>query len=292
MIEDSPILDRKRLDSLGEALEELAMRDLRRFIKNDPIEFPHLYQDPRDIEVAGFIASSLAFGRVELFKSVTRRILSLSSGSPYEFVINFDPETDVRFLDGIYYRMCRQRDIACMIYLIGEALRRHGTMGELFWIFYSGKKDIKEGLTGLIDFFRSIDTTPVYGNNLWPRGLLQLFPSPRSSGPCKRLNMYLRWMVRPADGIDFGLWDRIRPSTLVMPVDTHIACLSRNLALTKRKNPSWRMAEEITANLRLIDPDDPVKYDFPLCHLGISDKCPGAKNATTCLDCVLQDFCK
>ncbi len=285
------IKDKKRL---GEVLDRFYREyDLKSRIKADPIDFPHRYDDPKDIEVAGFIASSLAYGRVELFKPVIEKILNLTNKSPYEFVINFNPRKERGLFKGIKHRMNKEDDIACLVYFIGKALRNYESLGNLFSFFYNGDdEDIRKALIGFVDYFLSIDPTPIYGERAYPFGLLQFFPSPEKGSPCKRLNMYLRWMIRRDDGVDFGLWKDIPPSKLLMPIDTHIGRICRNLGLTTRKNVSWRMAKEITENLRQFDPDDPVKYDFALCHLGISGSCPPRKNNENCATCSLEEICQ
>lgn len=280
-----------RLSFIKEVCEKLYdLPLLKTRIKNDPIEFPHLYTESRDIELAGFIASSLAFGRIELFKPVIRKVLSFSEdeNNPlipslkkvgkkglYDYVFNFDPKNDGRSFDSIYYRMCKGKDIACMIFMLREAVRKYGTIGNLFYSCYDAPHNIdsiRGTLQRFVDIMRDIDTTPVYGSNIRPRGLLQLIPSPHNGGPCKRLNMFLRWMIRPNDGIDFGMWNRIPPSALIIPVDVHIGRICKNLKMTDRKSANWAMAKEITDKFRKISPEDPLKYDFAICHLGITGK--------------------
>jgi len=266
-------IDKEGLRRLKIFLEELYDPHLlKTYIKDDPIEFPHLYQDAEDIEIAGLIASSLAFGRVDLFKPVIRKVLSLSEGGLYEYVVNFDPVKDVKYFDTLYYRMCRGRDMACLIWMLSVAVRRYGTLGNLFTLCYRGGGTIKDALKRFVDTMMEIDTTPVYGERIYPRGLRQLLPSPERGGACKRLNMYLRWMVRPRDGIDFGLWDSIHPSVLIIPVDIHIARICTRLGMTERRSTSWAMAEEITEKFRILAPEDPTKYDFALCHMGMSGR--------------------
>jgi uncharacterized protein (TIGR02757 family) len=139
----------------------------------------------------------------------------------------------------------------------------------------------------------ALDLSPVFGR---PGGPAEsyfpfLFPSADNGSACKRLCMMLRWLVRPADGIDLGLWRNISPARLLVPVDTHIQRIGRNLGLTCRRTPDLRMAREITASLRLLDPDDPVKYDFVLCHLGISEGCSG-REGTPCGECPVAGLCR
>ncbi len=116
-------------------------------------------------------------------------------------------------------------------------------------------------------------------------------PDPRAGSACKRLLLYVRWMVRPADGVDLGLWP-LDPSLLVIPVDTHIHRIGRNLGLTERNDASWRTAEEITAALRHLDAADPVRYDFALCHMGVSRDCPSRRDPAKCEPCVLRPVCR
>ncbi len=118
-----------------------------------------------------------------------------------------------------------------------------------------------------------------------------LLPSPSGTSPCKRLNLYLRWMVRHGDSIDLGLWSRVSPRKLVIPLDVHVARISRRIGLTELKAPSWRMAEDITRSLRLLDPEDPVKYDFAICRLGILERCKKVKTAELCRECELRGLC-
>ncbi|MCC6544845.1 MAG: TIGR02757 family protein, partial [Nitrospirae bacterium] len=212
---------------------------LETHIKNDPIEFPHLYDDPADIELAGFIASSLAFGRIGLFKPVINKILSFADGSLYEYVINFEPHNEIKRFEGLYYRMCKGADIAAFIFILREVIRKHNTIGALFNSCYNDQTTLRKALGMFAGHLKDIDTTPIYGKSITPRGLLQLIPSPENGGPCKRLNMYLRWMVRPSDGIDFGLWKQIPPSALVYPLDTHIIRICKELNMTKRKSANW-----------------------------------------------------
>jgi uncharacterized protein (TIGR02757 family) len=260
-------------------------------VPEDPIAFPHRYADPRDIEVAGLIAVSLAFGRIGLFKPVVDKILQATGKHPSDFVSNFRPKSDGRLLRGLGYRMIRESDLICWIDFIGEILRRHGSVEKLFSEAYRQTGDIRQTLTRVTEIIHRFDATAVYPNGIFSRGLLQLIPSPKHGGPCKRWNLYLRWMVRPADGIDFGLWKSIPPASLVIPLDTHIARISKNLGLTRRKTMSWAMAEEITDTLRQLDPRDPVKYDFALCHIGISGQCPARRDPMICDDCRLNPVC-
>ncbi len=149
--------------------------------------------------------------------------------------------------------------------------------------------DIRIALTGFVENFYLIDTTAVYGKNIMPPGLTQLLPDPGKGSACKRMNLFLRWMVRRED-IDLGVWDKISPSKLMIPRDTHIARISRCLGLTARTASDWKTAKEITQALKKYDPGDPLKYDFALCHHGISGLCKGEKEASACSSCIFPNI--
>lgn len=256
-------------------------------VKHDPIEFPHRYSDPEDIEVAAFISACFAYGKVDLFKPVIENILKPGVKHPAEFIANFSLKKDSKYLKDISYRFNREKDILCLIYIMSKVLRTHGTLDDLFYSNYESEQDdIKDALTGFVDYLTGIDTSPVYGRNIRPLGLKQLLPSPKAGSACKRMNLFLRWVVRKKD-IDFGIWDRIPPSKLIIPLDTHIARISRCLGLTDRKSPDWKMAKEITESLKMLDHKDPLKYDFALCHQGISGLCKGTKSPLICSECSL-----
>ncbi|MBI5181288.1 MAG: TIGR02757 family protein, partial [Nitrospirae bacterium] len=238
------------------------------------------------------IASALAYGKVTLFKPVLERIFNVMGKSPYDFILHFEPKNDSSLFKDIKYRMNKKDDIVCLLYLISRTVKEFGSLKQLFLNFYSlTHDDINPALSGFVDYFLKIDTAAVYGKDIRPFGLLQFLPSPAKGSTCKRFNMFLRWMVRSGDGVDFGIWKEIPASKLIIPLDTHIARISRNIGLTERKSADWRMAKEITENLKIFDQDDPVKYDFALCHMGISGKCPTVPSVEKCKRCNLSEIC-
>jgi uncharacterized protein (TIGR02757 family) len=257
-------------------------------LQHDPIEFPHKYDNPEDIEVAGFIATCLAYGKISLFKPVIEQILAAGGKSPARFFKNLSLERDARHFKGISYRFNREKDILCLIYLIHRILARWGSLKNLFYYHFKPEhEDIKIALNCFSDFLRGINTAPVYGRNIRPPGLMQLLPSPEKGSACKRMNLFLRWMVRKKD-IDFGIWNKVPPSRLIIPLDTHIARISRCLGFTNRKSSDWKAAKEITEALKKLDSKDPLKYDFALCHHGISGLCKGKKFPASCQDCAFK----
>jgi len=273
-------------------------RDVSSFhrIKDDPIEIPRRYKDPMDIEVVAWLTAALSYGRVDLFKKTVDRILALSAGRPDYYLRTFNLSRERERFRGIYYRLNATEDLLAFAYLMSRVLVRHGSFGKLFVSLYrEEEEDLGPTLSRVIAEIRSFDLRPVYGRNQTPAGLRQLLSAPISGSACKRMNLFLRWMVRPKeakDGIDFGLWPEIPPSKLIIPLDTHIARISAYLGLTTRKSPGWKMAKEITENLLRFDPRDPLKYDFALCHLGISGDCPINPNREKCRVCPLLGACK
>lgn len=262
--------------------------NFRERLRHDPIEFPHRYSHPADIEAAGFVAACFAYGKVALFKPVIERILKPGGKRPAQFFADLDIGKDARYFEGISYRFNKEKDILCLVYLLSETLKEWGSLQKLFSHYYrSDHEDIKKGLSGLVGYLLSINTSPVYGTDRKPAGLTQLFPSPAKGSACKRMNLFLRWMVR-RDDIDLGIWDNVPPFKLIIPLDTHIARIARCLGFTRRKASDWKTAEEITAALKKFDPRDPLKYDFALCHHGISGFCRGEQSPDACRECTFR----
>lgn len=255
-------------------------------IKSDPVEFPHRYDDPKEIEIAGLIAAVLAYGRVDLFKKVIERMLALADGRLFQYLYDFSPERERPRFKGIYYRFNTEDDLFALVDLMSRVIKKYGSIGACFLKHYrETDEDIGPALARFVASLKAFLPQPL------SPGLRYLLPSPETGSACKRFNLFLRWMVRPKDGLDFGLWTRIPPRKLIIPLDTHVIRIAQYLRLTTRKSPDWKMAREITAFLRRCDPEDPLKYDFPLCHLGISGACPIALNRQKCDVCPLQGIC-
>lgn len=257
-------------------------------ILHDPIEFPLRYKNPGDIEVSGFIASCLAYGKVEQFKPVVGRLLSPMGSSPRDFLVNFNPGRHRRLFEGVRYRFNESEDIICLLFMLHRMLKKYGSLQNVFRsCFHPDDRNIERGLSGLISTFLSMDTSEVYGKDIRPRGLVQFFPSPVNGSACKRASLFLRWMIRDRD-IDPGIWKGIPKDKLVIPLDTHIARISRCLGFTERRSQDWKTAVGITEALKKFDHEDPLKYDFALCHHGISGLCKGRKHPEGCVGCVFM----
>jgi uncharacterized protein (TIGR02757 family) len=172
---------------------------------------------------------------------------------------------------------------------VSEVLKKWGSLKKLFLHYYRRDlEDIGHALGGFLDTFLDIDITPVYGRNRQPGGLT-FFPALKKGSACKRLNLFLRWMVRDRD-IDTGVWNEVLPSQLIIPLDTHIARISRCLGLTTRTSSDWKTAKEVTRSLKRYDPHDPLKYDFALCHQGISGLCKGKGVIKICKNCTFGNL--
>lgn len=261
-------------------------------IERDAIRFPLRYADPRDREIVALLTACLAYGRVDLFGSALEGVLAAMGPSPARFIADFDPKRDARLFDRFIYRFNRPRDIVAFCIATRDALARHGTFEKCF---LSGDRDptgpIGPALERFARTFLDADLRDVFTNGRLSRGYRHLFPLPSFGGPCKRLHLFLRWMVR-REAPDFGLWTGLSPSRLLIPVDTHIENMTRAIGLTRRRSRNWRMAEEITRHLAEIDPTDPVKYDFALCHKRMSGDCLDRRDEVVCAPCGLREVCR
>jgi uncharacterized protein (TIGR02757 family) len=264
-----------------------------RHLANDPLSFCHRYPDPADREIVGFIAAAFAYGNVKIIIKTLETVFAAMGESPRRFVEEFEPGSGLRTYAGFKHRFNDHRDLCALLLAARTMLEEADSIGDYFLGCYDGTaEDITPSLMEFTAALLAMDYTSVFG----PAGIPAdsyfpfLFPSPAAGSACKRLCMFLRWMVRPADGIDLGLWRDVSPAKLVIPVDAHIQRIGRNLGLTSRRQADWRMAREITAALRKLDPADPVKYDFSLCHLGISEGCDGMVRPL-CGECPVTTIC-
>lgn len=278
---------------LKELLDNLYASRSPAHLANDPLSFCHRYTDPADQEVVGLIASSFAYGNVKIILRNLEEIFAVMGTSPRAFVEQFEPERGLTLFAGFRHRFNDGRDLCALLLACRTMLEEADSIGEFFLGCYDAQaEDITLDLTEFCAAILAMDYGPVFGRGGVPADsyFAFFFPSPAAGSACKRLCMYLRWMVRPADGFDLGLWRQVSPAKLIIPVDAHIRRIGFYLGLTSRKQADWRMAREITSNLRRLDPDDPVKYDFPLCHLGISEGCAGY-DRLRCNACPIVELC-
>lgn len=233
-------------------------------IEPDPLQFPHLFNDEKDIEVMAFIASVFAYGNVKQIINSLNTFLLIVKKQPSEFISNISASKNLS--TDFVHRFYSPKDILHLFRLLNMAYNEYGSLKKLFLSGYNSEEEnLRNAITNFNNYFLSKAKNEF---KKLSRGIIFMFPLPEKGSACKRMNLFLRWMVRK-DELDFGLWKEIPTSKLIIPVDTHIARICKQLKLTKRKNVSWKMAEEITNNLKRFDADDPVKYDFAICHIGI-----------------------
>lgn len=235
-------------------------------LEPDPLQFLHLFKDERDIELVGLIASIFAYGNVKQIENTLKKFILIFNGKPYLFIKSISVENDIKKLGEIKHRFYTKDDILKLFLILSKEIKKQQSIKNIFLKGFDIADDnVKNGISNFSNhFLKSFEQSFGKISN----GIKFMFPLPEKGSACKRMNLFLRWMVRK-DELDFGLWKEILTSKLIIPVDTHIARISRSLKLTKRKNVSWQMAEEITQNLKKFDSADPIKYDFAICHIGI-----------------------
>lgn len=232
---------------------------------SDPVEFPHRYKNDSDIEAAAFLTSIFSYGNVKQIKSTLNRLFDIFDQEPGAMFLN--NKVPYRKIKNISHRFYNEDDIKNILKTIELVYSTYGSLKFLFLLYYfPGDINIKTSLSHFSKNLKNIaDKTDEKKINKF------IFPDPDDGSACKRMNLFLRWMVRK-DNLDFGIWDEVNKSELVIPVDVHISRIARELKLTERKNADWKMAEEITFKLKKYSPLDPVKYDFALCHIGMNSK--------------------
>ncbi len=231
------------------------------FIKDDPVQFPHRFDILQDIEISGFISSALAYGKREAFIAKLEFLHKIFGKYPYEFCMNYNPDKDFKYLKDFVYRFNKGEDISNLLISLRNFYRKNHSMKEFCEKAYLKQNSIKPVIC---DFTEELCCS--IKNKT--AGFSYLIVSPKLNSPCKRINLFFRWMVRKSE-VDIGIWDKINKKDLIIPLDTHVAKMSRNLNLVKRNSNDWQTAEIITNNLKQFDAEDPVKYDFALFGLGV-----------------------
>jgi uncharacterized protein (TIGR02757 family) len=251
----------------------------------DPVGFAHGYADPLDQELVALAAASVAFGNVKAIRAKLGDLLERLGPHPARAAE--DPAALRGALAGWKHRVFRGQDLARLLAGARAVQRAEGSLGARFARDLREQGTLREALATWCDAIREAGGLRKSGPR---RGPAHLLPDPRGPSGSKRLLLFLRWMVRPADGVDLGLWD-VDAARLMVPVDVHIHRLARNLGFTRRKDPSWRTTEEITGALARFDPRDPASYDFSLCHMGMLQRCPSRRDARRCEGCGVQPVC-
>ena len=227
------------------------------FIASDPICVPHLFIKKQDIEIAGFFAAIFAWGNRTTIINKTKELMQLMDKAPYDFIRNHNVK-DLKRLQGFKHRTFNDTDL---LYFVEFFKQHYSSHKSLELAFTRHGNTAEKMLTGFHHYFFSLEDIP--------ERTRKHIATPERNSTCKRLNMYLRWMVRRDDkGVDFGIWKDISPAQLICPLDVHVARVARQLGILKRKQNDWETALELTEYLRTLDKDDPVKYDFALFGLG------------------------
>jgi len=275
-------------NSLKTKLDQLVKMYGDEYLNTDPIQVPHRYSNPADIEISGFIAALFSYGRVDLFLPRINQIMDILDNSPAQ-VLAGDLWEKKSSLKNFYYRFQKSDDLYCLLLALREVVNDYGSLKNLFLKRYDPVDETI--LTPLSEFalqlrrrlHRIIESQSALPSSFkLPHGLSHLIPEP-GEGAMKRLNMFLRWMVRK-DRIDFGIWKEIKPSQLIIPLDTHIQKMAANLNLCSSRGAGIKTALEITRRLKEFSPEDPVRYDFALTRIGML-QClsPGASECERCL---------
>jgi uncharacterized protein (TIGR02757 family) len=269
MPSDTPLLPESTLKELRSNPQQLKVfldRKVERynnpsFIEKDPISIPHRFEDPRDIEIMAFFAAIFAWGRRQTIINKCERLIELMEGTPFRFIREHTEQDLKRFLD-FKHRTFQPTDALYFIYFLNYHYQRHETLEAAFTPGLKEQPDtVAPALTYFYQYFFSLPDAP--------ERTRKHIATPEKNSTCKRLNMFLRWMVRKDEqGVDFGLWEQIHAHQLICPIDVHVNRVARQLGLLQRKQTDWKAALELTDNLRQLAPEDPVKYDFALFGLG------------------------
>lgn len=258
----------------------------------DPVQLPRRYDQPDDIEVAALISAVLAYGRASVFKVRIEEMLGSMGPHPASFARAYSQDPRAAVFGNIRYRFNESADFAALVAAIGWMCREHGGLGPRFGNLFRASS-LRAALASFAGELRSAPPVQALLRQRGERGLRYLLPDASLPGACKRWHLYLRWMVRGPDAVDFGVWRKFVPkSELIIPLDTHIARVANYIGLTDRTDLSWRTALEITETLRKVDPADPVRFDFALCHHGMSGACPASRVPQKCASCLLYSVCR
>lgn len=229
------------------------------FVKNDPIQFPKRYSDKKDVEISAFIASLLAYGRRDVFIKKLEDLFDIAQNEPYNFIMNFESG----MLGNFNYRFGKSQDFSQIFSIMRELYESNSGLESLFK--YAFENPVENNVfIPVIGYFYSRVKEPV------GQGFYFMLPNPRNGGAMKRMCMFLRWMVRKGP-VDLGIWDFILPSNLLIPLDVHVARISREMGLLKRASNDFKAVLELTENLKKFDYNDPIKYDFAMFGYGVDN---------------------
>lgn len=236
-----------------------------RFIQDDPISIPHQFSRKQDIEIAGLFASTLAWGIRKTIISNCNKLMRAMDNAPYDFIVNHQ-SVDLKNLLFFKHRTFNTTDLLYFIHFSKYHYSTNPSLENAFSKFMkSSDENVEPALRGFYDYFFSLPAAPIRTK--------KHVPTPARKSACKRINMFLRWMIRnDKNGVDFGIWKNIKPSQLIVPLDLHVHRVALQLKLMKRKHADWFAALELTKSLKEFDTNDPAKYDFALFGMGVMEK--------------------
>lgn len=278
-----------RVDLLKPALDGLYDSFNLADSATDPIQIVRRFARNDDREVVAFCAAGLAFGRVTSVMQSIQRVVDVMGDRPADFVRRFEPKRDGAPLRDFVHRWTRGVDVIALLWVLHQMLERSGSIEAFFLEGDAGGEDVRDALDSFSRRAMALDQGEAYGRVPARPGVCYFFPRPSAGSGCKRLNLFMRWMVR-RDALDLGVWTRVSPARLIVPLDTHVVRVGRCLKLTRYTSPGWPMALDITRALRALDPGDPVKYDFSICHLGMMNAC-GFHTSRGNANCPLKGVC-
>ncbi|MBU1109516.1 MAG: TIGR02757 family protein [Candidatus Riflebacteria bacterium] len=256
----------------------------------DPIQFPRWFFNKKrpaaEIEAVALFSAMLAYGSAAQFIKKIQQTLDACNWQFLDLIC--DPVQTARFAWPAY-RLSTGNEIGIFASAVGNLIRQNKSLKTVFLKGFQPDSSIKDGLVALR---QSICREAEKISGPLSRGTRHLLPDPSAGGCVKRWQMFLRWLVRPEDGVDMNIWPEVSPSLLLIPLDRHISRIARNLGLTSRASDDWKTAEEISARLAELCPEDPIKYDFSLCHLGIAGECTHGKDQSLCQRCLLASVCQ
>jgi len=236
------------------------------FITKDPISIPHQFTKKEDIEISGFIAATIAWGKREMIVKNGNKLVKMMDNQPYEFVTNYNPNTDYKYIASFKHRTFNADDLSYFITALKHCYAEYKSLENTFSSFITSESTtVKEAIIGFRTIFFELNDNPKFRT-------FKHVSNPAKGSASKRINMFLRWMVRNDNkGVDFGIWDSIPQSILSCPLDVHSGNVARSLNLLTRKQNDWKALTELDEQLRKLDSTDPVKYDFALFGLGINE---------------------
>lgn len=247
--------------------EKVEQYNSKSFIAPDPISIPHLYSKKEDIEISGFLVATIAWGKREMIIKNGKQLMEMMDNSPFDFVNNYNEASDFKYIQNFKHRTFNSQDLNYFIKALQYCYKKHNGIESVFNSFITPESNtIKEAIIGFRSVFFELNKEEKFRT-------FKHVSNPAKNSAAKRINMFLRWMVRNDNkGVDFGIWKSISPSILSCPLDVHSGNVARSLNLINRKQDDWKSLTELDNNLRKLDPIDPVKYDFALFGLGINEQ--------------------